>query len=275
MGRSTAAVYAPSTALSHESVLLPVDERLVRPEANEEMRDGVLYQKAPSNDPHAKAHAHVTSVVSAVVRDEYTTAVDMLTRTSKTSDFAPDVSVVARARTADNQLPMTEIAFEIADSQTRGDARWKAEKLAQRGCRRVFLLDVERSVLCEYDHAQQDWQELASDALIEDPVFATSLTASDLVKQLLRDELLVDTLRAKRSPALAALESSAQRKGKTEGKAEGTLQQAKRALYRVLTLRFNVTHHDAVELCTDVETLEKWHDRAIVFAELERVFDEA
>ena len=48
MGRSTAAVYAPSAALSHDSVLLPVDERLVRPEANEEMRDGVLYKTAPT-----------------------------------------------------------------------------------------------------------------------------------------------------------------------------------------------------------------------------------
>ncbi len=279
-GRSSSAVSAPSHAPTDSTKLPDLDDRLATPGAWEEVRDGVVFKLAPADYPHAKAHSRVAAVVDAVVRKEYETAIDMLTRTSLVSDFAPDVSIFPRARDAQQHRQMTEVAIEIADSQTRNDARWKAEKLIERGCRRVFLLDVDKSVLCEYDHTTDNWRELPPDALIEDRAFATPILASNLLDKIMNDALILNALRAKNSAALAEIllneaqrgEARGEARGQAHGKVLGTLEQARRSLYRVLNKRFNITEEPRIEACTDVSVLEQWLDQAISAAKLEDVF---
>lgn len=276
VGRSSSAAFAPSHTPTESTKLPDLDDRLATPGAWEEVRDGVVFKLAPADYPHAKAHSRVAAVVDAVVGKEYETAIDLLTRTSLVSDFAPDVSIFPRARDAQQGRQMTEVAIEIADSQTRTDARWKAEKLIERGCRRVFLLDVDQSVLCEYDRTTDNWRELAADTLIEDRAFAIPIVASNLLDTIMNDAMTLNALRAKNSTALAEIlldeAQRAEARGEAQGKALGALEQARRALYRVLRKRFNISEDPRVAACTDVSVLEHWHDQAIVAARLEDVF---
>src|SRR6185436_18018507 len=76
----------------------PVDERLVAPDTPYEIIDGELIYVPPADPPHGMRHAKLAALVEAHAADDFIVAVDMLTRTSKTSDFAPDVSVFPAAR---------------------------------------------------------------------------------------------------------------------------------------------------------------------------------
>jgi hypothetical protein len=97
-----------------------INDRLAPPETRIEVLDGKKIVTMPADPKHAIAHIEVAAVVKAHVAKGYTGAVDMLTRTSKTSDFAPDVSVFPSApdpKTKRRRLE--ELAFEIASEQAR------------------------------------------------------------------------------------------------------------------------------------------------------------
>ena len=74
-----------------------IDDRLAPPETRIEYLDGKKIVTMPADRPHATKHSQIDRVVGAHVAEGYEVAVDMLTRTSKTSDFAPDVSVFPSA----------------------------------------------------------------------------------------------------------------------------------------------------------------------------------
>src|SRR5258705_2418803 len=75
-----------------------VDQRLVSPEERYEIDEGVLVYVPPADEPHGTRHSKISALVEAHAGAEFDVASDMLTRTSRTSDIAPDVSVFPRAR---------------------------------------------------------------------------------------------------------------------------------------------------------------------------------
>ena len=77
---------------------IPVDERIVAPESRAEIVQGALHFAPPADEPRAVPHADLTYVLRAHVLQGYRVAVDMLTRTSKESDFAPDASIYFEQR---------------------------------------------------------------------------------------------------------------------------------------------------------------------------------
>jgi len=126
-------------------VLPDVDDRLAPPETRVEYLDGKKIITMPAHRPHATKHSQIAVVASAHVAEGYEVAVDMLTRTSKTSDFAPDVSVFPSApdpKTKGRQLE--ELAFEVASKQALSVPTIKARKLVARGVRRVFCVLLAR-----------------------------------------------------------------------------------------------------------------------------------
>jgi len=85
----------------------------------------------------------------------------MLTRTSETTDLAPDVSVFPRARdpvTGGRQIE--QLAFEVVSTESLGHAGRKAAKLLARGVRRVFAIDVERTRALEWSASLGTWSML-------------------------------------------------------------------------------------------------------------------
>ena len=100
-----------------EPELPPVDERLVVPGTRHEIYDGELVYVPPADPPHAIQHSKVSALVEAHAKPEFHVASDMLTRTSRTSDVAPDVSVFPRAphpETGGRQLE--HLAFEVVST---------------------------------------------------------------------------------------------------------------------------------------------------------------
>ncbi len=152
VGRSSSAVAAPSYGAPESAKLPHVDERLATPGVWEDVRDGVVHKLTPADEKHGNAHHHVSMIIGAVVRDKYAASTDRLTRTGIRTDFAPEVAIFPREKTEDGHSKMAEIAFDIADSQTRNDARWKAEKLIEHNYHKIFLLNINKSILYKYDH---------------------------------------------------------------------------------------------------------------------------
>src|SRR6187399_629088 len=108
-----------SSTGSNANIDLPdIDERLVAPESGYEIDDGKLVRVPPSDPPHAFCHVNLSALLVTHVASDFQAAIDMLTRTSRIDDIAPDASVLPRApdpRTGRRQLE--HLAFEIASIQ--------------------------------------------------------------------------------------------------------------------------------------------------------------
>jgi Uma2 family endonuclease len=211
-----------SDATPAEPELPPVDERLAEPETRFEVHDGVLVHVPPADEPHGTLHSKVSALVEAHAAAEFDVASDMLTRTSKTNDVAPDVSVFPRARdprTGGRQLE--QLAFEIVSTQSLSGAAGKAAKLTSRGVRRVFALDVERARALEWSPALGTWALLDGSAHIEDPTLAAPLPIRTLVRAAKADDAIAHALIVKRNPVIEASNREANERGIAEGLARG------------------------------------------------------
>jgi Uma2 family endonuclease len=211
-----------SSTLSR-SELLAVDERLVVPGARYEVLDAEVVYVPPADEPHGSLHADLAALVLAHRREGYSVAVDMLTRTSKIDDIAPDVSVYPTARdprTGGRQLE--EIAFEIASTESLSHAQKKATKLSGRGVRRIFVIDVEQARVHDCSVADRTaWIELGPGAELVDPAFATPLPIAAIIDAARRDAAIVRAFRVKRHPEFAEERAEGHAEGRAEGRAEG------------------------------------------------------
>jgi Uma2 family endonuclease len=205
-----------------EDELPPLDEHLVEPGTRYEMYDGELVYVPPCLPPHGIRQAKVVTLVEAYVGPEFQVADDMLTRTSRTSDFAPDVSVFPLApdpRTGRMQL--TELAFEVVSTESLGHAGRKAAKLIARGVRRVFAIDIDGDRMLEWSGSPASWRELDAASHIEDPVFAAPLPIELLIHALKTDDGMSRAMIAKKNPVVMEAIAHGREEGKQEGLAEG------------------------------------------------------
>jgi Uma2 family endonuclease len=208
-----------------------VDDRLVVPETRYEMYDGELVHVSPANEAHGTRHSMILTLIEIHARRAFQVACDMLTRTSKDSDVAPDVSVYPRARdrrTGGRQLE--QLAFEVVSTQTLRDAGRKAAKLSARGVRRVFAIDVKRTRALEWSKARGAWRELNTHTFIKDRVFATPLSIEALVQAAEVDDAVARALLRKRNPVLEAAKSKARAAGRRKGLAEGVAEGKRQGL---------------------------------------------
>jgi Uma2 family endonuclease len=206
--------------------MLPsIDDRLVEPETRYEMYDGELVYVPPADPPHGIRHSKISALVEAHAAADFEVASDMLTRTSKTSDVAPDVSVFPSARdpvTGGRQLE--QLAFEVVSTQSIKRAGQKAAKLTERGVRRVFAIDVERARALEWSRALGGWAVLDPDARIEDPTLGATLPIAALLHAAKADDAMACALIAKHNPAIEAVKSEALQQGLARGRAEAVLE---------------------------------------------------
>lgn len=143
--------------------------------------------------------------LAAYVAPEFRVAADMLTRTSRIDDFAPDASVYPAARDPDTGgRQLEQLAFEVVSTETIAHAGRKAEKLVARGVRRVFAIDVERRRALEWSRATVAWEILGSDDTIDDRALSLPLRIEDLVAAADADDTMARALLAKRNTVLAA-----------------------------------------------------------------------
>ena len=182
-----------------------IDERLAAPETPFEVIDGKAVFVAPADEPHAEAHSALDGLVRAHRADGYAVAVDMLTRTSRTSDIAPDVSLYPAARDArTGGRRLEELAFEIASTESLGHAAAKAARLAARGVRRIFAIDVDRGRAHEWARDASQWALLDPRGHIEDPALAVPMPVAALIDAARADDAIARALRARRHPEFIA-----------------------------------------------------------------------
>jgi hypothetical protein len=194
-----------STTPDPISELPEVDQRLVAPETRFEVVDGRWVYVAPADEPHGERHSGVDGLLRAHRAAGYSIAVDMLTRTSRRDDIAPDVSLYPTARdprTGGRQLE--ELVFQIASTESLTNAGIKAAKLAARGVRRVFALDVERVRVLEWSQELGRWSLLERGSRIEDPALAVPLPIDALLDAALTDDAIARAIRMKRHPEFLA-----------------------------------------------------------------------
>lgn len=236
-----------------------VDDRLVADGARAEIVRGKLIMVPPAREPHGTTHLTLAYLLAGHVKRGFVGAVDMLTRTSDASDFAPDASVfpVARdARSGGRQLE--HLAFEVSDRQPLGVPTTKARELVRRGVRRVFCIVLRQRRVLEWSRATDAWSPLHVDGMIDDPCFATPLPVRALLETGLADGAVVAALDARSHPAIMAIEA----RGETRGELSGRVA----SLLRVLAARALVpSARDLVTIraATDPVVLDRWLVRAV------------
>jgi len=273
--------------------VLPVDARLVEPNTRYEILDGVLVHVPPADPPHGMRHAKLAALVDAHAGNDFVVAVDMLTRTSRTNDFAPDVSVFPAAPdpvTGGRQLE--HLAFEIASTQSLSRAGDKAAKLIARGVRRVFAIDVERSRALEWSATLDTWSVLESAAHIEDRALAAPLPIAALLHAARADDVVARALIVKRNPEIEAVraqdrmesllrgraegEAEGLLRGRVEGEAEGLLRGTARAILAILAAR-SISIEPAARARIlaerDPDRLDRWLVRATIYSGIDEILE--
>ena len=243
-----------------------LDDRLVEPGTRFEMLDGELIQVSPADEPHGPLHNQIGALIELHAGLDFEIATDLLTRTSKVDDIAPDVSVYPRARhplTGRRQL--LQLAFEIVSTQTLSHAGRKATKLASRGVRRVFAIDVERERALEWSADLGTWSVLDSESFIDDEVFDTPLPIKSLIRTACIDDDVARALLAKGNEVLeahaATREQRARQLGLFEGKQLGLLE----AVLNVVEARGLPVQEDQrarILIERDIERITRWLARA-------------
>jgi Uma2 family endonuclease len=261
-----------SIALHAGSELPDIDDRLVEPETRYEMYDGELVDVSPADPPHASRHVQLAALMEAHTGLEFEVAADLLTRTSPVDDVAPDVSVypdAADPTTGRRQLE--QLAFEIVSTQSLGHAGQKAAKLAARGVRRVFAIDVERSRALEWSAALGTWRELDPAGHIEDPALEVPLPIDAMIHAAKADDAVQRALIAKGNPVLEAHVARHREEAKAEGIAEGKAE----ALLAVLAARgIAVGDAERVRILgeRDPQQLDRWLAGAVTCAVAAELF---
>jgi hypothetical protein len=211
-----------------------VDERLAPPGMPYEVLDGELVYVPPCDEPHGRHQFKIAALIEAHVASDFTAACDMQTRTSKTNDFAPDVSVYPRARdprTGGRQLE--HLAFEVVSTQSLSHAGRKAAKLIGRGVRRVFAVDTEQGRALEWSSAFGAWTVLDPESYIDDVPLAAPLPIAALLTEAAGDDDMVRALIAKGNRVIEASRVDARQRGWARGVTEGLVE----ALLAVLAAR--------------------------------------
>ena len=293
---SSVGVYAPGRH-DRRPELPAVDERLVAPEAHAEIVGGVVYQMMGANPPHATQHLQIARIFGDCLAPGYEAAVDMLTRATKKTDAAPDVSVFPEGPdVVTGGRKLEEIAFEVLDTETLDHVTRKTRRLARRGVRRIFALRVTDHAVFEWQHARREWEELAAESEIRDRCFVVPIPVRAFVRRVLAHETVARALLATGNPVIIAAVNAAREQGLRDGRTEGLrdgrteglrdghaeglrdgeLKRARASVLLVLTARGMVptdAQRERTESCTDLDTLTTWLERAVVAASPDGVFE--
>lgn len=264
-------VMGSATPPPNWSHLPAVDERLVMPETRYEIEDGRVQYVAPADELHASRHSKISALLEAHAHADFDVAVDMLTRTSATNDFAPDASVFPRERDPNTGMRQIErLAFEIVSTERLAHTAEKAKKLIARGVGRVFAIDVERRRVLEWSIVLETWQMLATDGKVTDLALAVPLPVDALVSASSPDDAVAAALIAKGNPliesSVAKGKAEGEAKGRAEGEAKGRAEGQSQLILGVLRARGLEVSEELSERiveCRDIDKLTKLLEAAV------------
>lgn len=263
---------AGADAGSDLPALPEIDDRLVLPGTRFEMLDGRLVYVPPCDGPHGARQVQVCALIEAHTGPAFEVSADMLTRTSRIDDFAPDISIHEKAPHPVTGRPrLAQLVFEVVSTQTLGNAARKARKLIERGVRRVFAIDVGRSRALEWSAALDGWRVLEAGGVISDPALEVALPIAVLIRDTRADDAVMRALAARHNPVLEDIKAASRNEGRAEGRAEGARDGVGRgraeAIVAVLDARgisMERGERDRILGERDLARLERWTARAVV-----------
>jgi hypothetical protein len=180
---------------------------------------------APADEAHGDRHSKLLVLVEAHAAPDFNVACDMLTRTSKVNDIAPDVSVYPAARAPETgRRQLDQLAFEVVSTESLSHSGDKAAELIRRGVRRVFAIDVERGRALEWSSVLGTWSVLDTSGHIEDRALAVPLPIDRLIRAGKADDAMARALIAKRNPVIEEVRAQDRTSGEREGFARGQQQ---------------------------------------------------
>jgi Uma2 family endonuclease len=250
-----------------DAELPDIDDRLVAPETPYEIWDGEVVYVSPADPPHGKRHRQLCALIEAHTGPEFESAADLLTRTSRIDDIAPDVSVYPAApdpATGGRQLE--HLAFEIVSKQSLRRAGRKAAKLARRGVRRVFAIDIKRSRALEWSAEAGAWRELDPAGHIADPALVVALPIAAVIHNAKADDAVARALLAKRNPVLV------------QDRAEARAESRAEAVIVLLTARgvaIDSATRARILAERDAQRLDRWIVRAASCTEVAELFTDS
>jgi hypothetical protein len=246
--------------LPEDASLLPaVDDRLAPPETRIEYLHGIELCAEPADEPHATRHSKLVFVLEAHVRRDYTGAVDMLTRTGRRSDFAPDASVfpsVPDPVTGGRQLE--ELAFEVTSEQALRVPTTKARELVRRGVRRVFCILVAQRRVLEWSRETDGWATVPEGGVIEDRCLVRPLPVRALLDSAVADDAVAAALLGKHVPCLERALEERQGQGEARGRAESVL-----SVLQARGVGVSAAARDRILSTRDVAILAQWLHQAV------------
>lgn len=253
-----------------------IDERLVAPESRYEILDGVVTYVPPADPPHGERHSKISALVEAHAHGDFKVASDLLTRTSRIDDIAPDVSVFPRAPDPDTGgRQLEQLAFEVVSTQFLAHAGKKAAKLAGRGVRRIFAIDVERDRALEWSRELGRWSALDAEASIQDPALAVPLAVGALLLAADTHDAMARALVARENPIIQQVRAAEHEEGRAEGLAEGVARGRADAVLAVLAARnLTVPDRDRARILAerDPARLDRWLARAVTCTSVGELF---
>lgn len=250
-----------------------IDHHRVIPEVSRaEIIDGREVTSVGALSPHADAQALTGFLLAAHVLRAYVVATELLTRTSKDSDFATDVCI--RKRGVDPETDsryLEELSFEIVNEQSLQDVTSKARNLARRGVRRIFAIFVKAAEIREWSKSDGEFIPLDMNGMFEDPVFVRPIAVKALVDGTLAEaeNEVAKALIAKQNPEIVKLQHEAEQSGHEKGLTVG-----RNMLRRLVTQRFgsiSAVVESRIDTAT-AEQLENWTAHIFSAASLDELF---
>ncbi len=250
-----------------------IDDRLAPPETRVEILDGKKIITMPADRAHGTKHSQTDRVVGAPMAEGYEIAVDMLTRTSKTNDFAPDVSIFPSApdpKTKGRRLE--ELAFEVTSKQRLKVPTDKARKLIQRGVRRVFCVLVKQGRVLEWSRATGGWATMLETATIQDRCFVRPLPVAALLDATRADDEMAAALLVKQPPAIREALSESEEKGRREGE-ETAMARAVLAVLEARGIKVTSAVRKRILAGAAPGDVDRWLRRAAVVESARELFE--
>jgi len=264
----------------------PVDEHIVSPETTrEEVIRGRKLIAQPALEPHADKHANLDFVILPHVRKGYRASIDLLTRTSESSDFATDLSIRKEGNDPETgRRYLEEISFEIVNEQSMRDVREKAEELTARGVRRIFAIFVKHENVAEWSQEKRNFVTLDESEKIEDPCLLRPISIKALLDAAIAEIEVVRALARKKNPEIEAIKEQAAQKGHRDGHREGHRdgyregrdEGRREVLFELLSARFGELPQAAKARIQAANTsmLEQWTKRLLSATSLDELLDE-
>lgn len=240
-GASAQAVYAPGAPSPQR--LPAVDDTILREDERSEILNGQVYRTMGAEAPHAMAHFDIPKVLGSCLAEGYEGAVDMLSRVDQKSEFAPDVSIFPRERDAEGHRKVDEVALEIIDTTRLGEITRKAGKLAARGVRRIFVLDVTDRSVREWDHGSSTWTALPETFVLADRSLVQPVPLAAFLDDLLADDTVARALLARNNSVLQRALGEAETRGEARGEARGHVVELARLFSRRLRRELTASEH--------------------------------